>query len=354
MTPLSFEYPISIAILYFDGTAADMEDTKKSVRGITEALQSLGHVVRSTSVNKKNWRRAVRLPGEIVFNLVEDDGWELYMKVGKRLEELGRAQVAHDIHSFRYVTRKASIKRKFEKSGIPTPKFRILNRRSSWQVRGLEYPLIVKPSGQHAGIGISQDSVVIDQDELNDRLEYLFKHFPGEMIVEEYIDGREIHLTVMGNGRRVVALPPAEIDFHGEYLDNWNIYSYNSKWEAGTWEYWDTSTLVSKLSRKMEKKVCKDAVRAFRALGCRDIVRLDMRLDEKKQKAYVVDLNMNPSLNAYEVQDATYVSTHAIGWSFAQFVETLIAITYKRVYGKLPDRMRDRRLLLANPLHKAI
>ena len=119
MTPMSFDYPISVAILYSGGSSADDQDTLESVNGIAESLTSMGHMVRIFAVTKKNWRKAVRIPGDVVFNLVEDETWELYTKVGVRLEEMGRAQMGHDLNCFRYITKKAWIKRKMKRQNTP-------------------------------------------------------------------------------------------------------------------------------------------------------------------------------------------------------------------------------------------
>ena len=350
MTPISFDYPISIAILYYDGEAEDLKDTQNAARGLEEALEEQGHMVRTLQVTEKNWRKAVKLPGQVVFNFVEDETWELYTKVGLRLEAMGRAQMGHDMRCFKYVTKKSRVKRRMKRLGIATPYFRIFNRRSRIsQVRGLEYPLIVKPSGQHAGIGISQDSVVIDQDELAERVKYLFKHFPGEVIAEEFVDGREIHVTVIGNGKKAVTLPYCEISFGGEFKDNWDVYTYDAKWEEKSWEYWGARAHAPvKMSRKLDRKIEKLALAAYRAFGCRDIARMDIRMNAR-DRAYVVDVNMNPSLNYYDSQDATVKSVEAQGWTYGEFIETLVAITYKRVYGRLPDRVRERHFLLAAP-----
>lgn len=350
MTPLSFDYPISVAILYFGGTSGDLEDTVQSVEGIKKALEERGHLVRTKRVDKTNWRQAIRLPGEVVFNLVEDDYWELYTKVGLGLEKLGRAQIGHDMRCFLYATKKARVKRRMARAGVATSPFRIFNRRSKIHaVRGLTYPLIVKPSGQHAGIGISQDSVVIDQAELEERVKYLLGSFPGEVVVEEFIDGREIHVTVIGNHRHLVALPYCEISFDGEFADNWNVYTYEAKWEKSSWEYWDARVeSPARLGRQLASRIERLALKAYRTFGCRDIARLDIRVDEF-DRPYVVDVNMNPSLNQYDDQDATLASVKALGWSYPEFVETLIAICYKRVYGRLPTRLRERQFLLAAP-----
>jgi len=351
MTPLTFDYPISVAILYYGGDSGDLVDGMECAQGIAEALENRGHQVHLVRVDENNWLKAVRTPGEVVFNLVEDDTWELYVKVGQRLESLGRAQVGHDMRVFKYATKKARVKRRMNSLGIATSAFRILNRRSSLTVRGLEYPLIVKPSGQHAGIGISQDSVVIDRQELTERVKYLFKHFPGEVVVEEFIDGREIHITIIGNNRRLVTLPACEVEFMGEFADNWDVYTYNAKWEKSTWEYWQARVVSPiKMAKKETDKLEKLALKAYKGFGCRDIARMDIRFDPKRGKGYIVDVNMNPSLNKYDDQDATIASVRALGWSYEDFIETLIAITYKRVYGRLPDRTRARQFMLSAPI----
>ena len=351
MTPVSFDYPISVAILYYSGEAEDLKDAQSLVRGLEEVLEEQGHMVRLMQVTKDNWRKAVKLSGQVVFNFVEDETWELYTKVGLRLEELGRAQIGNDMRCFKYITNKARVKRRMNRLGISTPDFRIFNRGSKIPgVRGVEYPLIVKPSGQHAGIGISQDSVVIDQQELEERVKYLFKAYPGEVIAEEFIDGREIHVTIIGNGKKAVALPYCEISFGGEFKDNWDVYTYDAKWEDQSWEHWGVRTHApAKVSRKLDKRIERLSLVAYRAFGCRDIARIDIRVDAH-DRAYIVDVNMNPSLNYYDTQDATVKSVQAQGWTYDEFIETLVAITYKRVYGRLPDRVRERHFLLAAPL----
>jgi len=347
MTPLQLKYPMSVAILYSGGDTADLQDTVDTVEQIVEALEERGHVVRTMEVTKKNWRKAVRLPGEVVFNLVEDPTWDLYMKVGLWLERMGRAQVGQDLRSFRYVVSKAAMKRRIDRLGGGTPAFRVFNRRSRIKgVRGLEYPLIVKPSCQHAGIGISQDSVVIDEEELRERVAYCFKHYKGEVVAEEYIEGREMHVTVIGNGRHVVVLPYVELFFKGEFADNWDIYTYEAKWVHESWEYWNVPLKVpAEVSTKLDRRIEKLCQRAYKGLGCRDIVRFDIRVDNK-ENPLIIDVNMSPSLG-YHPNEEVWRAAEVLGWSYAEMVETVAAITYKRAYGRMPDRIRERQRLLA-------
>lgn len=348
---MRFDYPISVAILYYDDTSTgDMLDEVECAKSLQEALESRGHLVRLVPVNEKNWRKAIQTPGDIVFNQVQDETWELYMKVAMHLSDMGRAQFGIDRNNLKFAIKKTFFKNKLLRLGISTPKFKIYDRRSKISdIRSLEYPVIVKPSRMHAGMGISQDSVVIDKNELHDRIKYLFANYPGRVIAEEYIEGREIHITVIGNGRHIVALPYAELEFKGEFADNWNIYTYAAKWEDKTWEYWDARVSApARVSRKLDKKLELLALRAYRALGCRDITRFDIRVDEN-EKPYIIDVNVCPSLNREDEQDATLKSMEALDWTYEEFIESLVAIAYKRTYGKLPDRTRERAFMLASP-----
>lgn len=336
MKILSFSQPISVAILYYAGTSDDDLDTMQAAKGIEKSLTRLGHSVRKRAVTKKNWLRAVKTPGDVVFNLVEDDTWELYLKVGKRLEAMGRAQVGHDMKCLKYTTRKALIKRRMKQLGIRTPNYKIIDRTSKTSLPdGLKFPMIVKPSAQHAGIGISQDSVVVIQDALDKQMKSIFDQFPGEIVIEEYIQGREIHVTICGNGEHPSVLPLCEIGFEGKFHYNWSVYTYKAKWDKKSWEYWDARVSApAKLPRELQRSIKTLATRAYKAFACRDIARMDVRIDENGQP-FLVDVNMNPSLNYYDQEDATLASAYAMKWTYDQFLETIVATTYKRVYGQL-------------------
>ena len=331
MKPISFRTSLSALILYYNGTNHDDEDTKLCAKGITEALRKRGHVVKKIAVTEKNWRRATKLPGDVVFNLVEDDTWELYKKVGHRLEHLGKAQVGHDMKSFHYAISKASVKRKMAEEHISTAPFKIFNRRSKILTGGLTYPLIVKPSNQHAGIGISQASVVNTVEELKERVQYVFDHFPGEVVVEKYIKGREIHVTVLGNNGNTMTLPYCEIGFGKKSKKKWDIYTYEAKWDKKSWEYWNAHIeSPAKISASLHEKIQDIATRAYEAFTCRDIARFDFRVDSKGIP-YIIDVNMNPSLNYYDPEDATLASVYTLKWTYDQFIETIASTAYQRV-----------------------
>ncbi|MFH0749405.1 MAG: ATP-grasp domain-containing protein [Candidatus Gottesmanbacteria bacterium] len=333
MKPISFRTSLSALILYYNGPKDDDEDTRLCAKGIAEALRKRGHVVKKIAVTPKNWRRVVKLPGDVVFNLVEDDSWKLYLQVGHRLEQLGRTQVGHDMKSFRYATNKAWVKRKMTQGYISTPPYKIFNRRSKITTGSLSYPLIVKPSHQHAGIGISQDSVVNNFSQLTERVQYILAQYPGEVIVEKYIKGREIHVTILGNDNNIMTLPYCEIGFGKKFKKKWSIYTYEAKWDKKSWEYWNARVdSPAKLSPRLHEKIQELSIKAYTTFTCRDIARFDFRIDSKNIP-YIVDVNMNPSLNYYDEEDATLASVYTLKWTYDQFVETLASIAYQRVLG---------------------
>jgi len=348
MSPLSIKYPVSVVILYVDGKSADVEDIKNSIKNIKEALINRGHIVRAIEVNKKNWRKAIHTLGQVFFNFVEDENWTLYKKVAWELEKLGKAQVAHDANIFEFVINKKAMKRKLVKANISTPKYRTFSSGDKYiyHIRRMDYPLIVKPSGQHAGVGISQDSVVIDENEAIDRVKYLYKYIDDDVLVEEFIDGREVTVTMIGNGKTAQVLPVAELIYGGEYNNNWPIYSFNAKWKEGTWEYRNIKLVCpADLHPKLNRKIINLAKKTFMNLKIRDVVRMDMRIDDRNDNVYVIDINASPNLSKIEYE-GTYLSARALGWSYEDMIETIVAVTYRRVFGKMPDRIRERQLML--------
>ena len=322
---------ISCTVLYYAGKKEDDIDTIDCAKGIVKALKRSGYHAENVVVTHDNWEEKVRSSGDVVFNLVEDETWELYANVAKRLEKLGKAQVGQNVAGLTYVTEKALLKRLMKEKRISTPPFTIYKTIPTGSQTSIPFPVIVKPSHEHAGIGISQKSVVSDSVSMNKQIKFCLDNFQGEVIAESYIKGREIHVTVMGNGKHIHALPLCEILFAGKFMKNWSVYSYDAKWEKKSWEYTDARVLApAKMDTVLVKNIQELAVKAYRAFKCIDIVRMDVRVDENNIP-YIVDLNMNPSLNYYDKQDATLASVYALGWTYEHFIEVLVAIAYKRI-----------------------
>lgn len=325
------EHTLSVLILYYAGKNADDEDTLEGVKGIAEALTRLKYPVQKFRVTEKNWEQAVKIPADVVFNFVEDETWTLYEKVGRALEKVGRAQVGHDIECFAYAVNKVAIKKKLKLLHLPTPRFQIITKKTDLQNLHLHFPIILKPSHQHAGIGISQTSVVKNNSQLVSQIKFIQKQFPEELIAEEYIPGREIHVTIIGNGNQLIVLPLCEIGFLRKFKKNWSVYTYKAKWDKKSWEYWDARVSApAKMPVSLTDKIKKIATNAYKGFHLRDIARFDVRVDTQGNP-FIIDVNTNPSLNVYDTEDATIASVKAYHWTYDHFIKTLVGITFGRV-----------------------
>ncbi len=158
---------------------------------------------------------------------------------------------------------------------------------------GLKFPVILKLLNEDASIGISEFSVVNNQDELKKQFEFLAETYKQDIIAEEYIDGRELNVAILGN----TVLPISEIDFTGLPENFPKIVTYDGKWIAGSTYYANTKPKCpAELDKKLKKKVTALALEAFNVLSCRDYVRVDIRVD-RSGKPYVIEVNPNPDIS---------------------------------------------------------
>ncbi len=303
----------------------DEEDTLVMVNHIRGALESSGISTVDFPVNFENLRSLRRLNADLFFNIVEDEEWVLSVRVAKTLDLLGKPVVGSSYDSLRASVSKVAAKRRLIAHDLPTPRFQFFESEDARLDAKMKYPLIVKPESEHAGIGIAQASVVKDTLELKSRLEFVLSSYPGRAVVEEYIEGREIHATVVGNGKRLDVWPLSEYKFESA---GWGIYSYDAKWDESSSEYkgvkLESPALLDLGTRLKIEKLAKEA---FIAFGCRDYVRFDMRVRGKD--VYILDINVNPSLTQEEF-DATWSSAQALGLDYGKMIETLVSVATRR------------------------
>jgi D-alanine-D-alanine ligase len=191
---------------------------------------------------------------------------------------------------------KALSKKVLSFHGVLSPQFATVHRGNVEWAGDLAFPLIVKPPQEDASIGITHASVVHNVQELLAQMGEVQGRFHQPPLVEEFIDGREFYVGVIGNAD-ARALPPMEMDFTGFPADRPRIASWAAKWgeegeEKGA-EYEGTRTFVpNDLSPELEEKLRKTALDAFHALRLRDYARVDMRVTEADE-AYVIEVNPN-------------------------------------------------------------
>ena len=321
----NFMYKPSVLVLYYGGKSGDLQDTVNAIKGIGETLIKMKYEYLIQEVNNNNWQEAIKIPGDVVFNFVEDEDWSLYKKVVSGLERLKRVQFGHSKYIIKYLVDKNIVKKRLSECGLHTPKYVYVNKSNTSGMEDLNFPVILKPVGQHAAVGISQKTVF---ENINKLRKYLIR-YTGEYLAEEYIDGREIQVSVFGN-KQIIVMPLCEIRYTKKFKKAWKIYSYNAKWNKKSWEYWDARVKSPvKIDKKTERNIINIAKRAFKCFWCVDLARFDFRLNIKND-IFLIDVNYSPSINNYDDQDATTASMRAMKMSYDKFLHNLILMAWDR------------------------
>ncbi len=226
--------------------------------------------------------------------------------------------------------RKARTKLLLQAHGIPTPAFALFHATDAVRVNGsMRYPLIVKPSEEDASIGIEPAAIDADEESLRGRVAFILDRYRQPALGEEYIDGREFNVAILGNDPPAV-LPISEIDFTGLPAELPRIVSYAAKWIEDSDYYRGTKgKCPADLPAETEEELRTLAARAFRIVGCRDYARVDFRLSPGGRPS-VLEVNPNPDL----ASDAGFMrSARASGRSFEQTLAEIVALALARSGG---------------------
>ncbi len=264
----------------------------------------------------------------VIFNLVElyKDNPKLELSFAGILELLKVPFTGASPLALGTCQNKTLTKRILKKAGIRTPDFRFIEKKEKIYRHGLNYPLIVKPAFEDASVGIENDSIVYNQEKLRNRIDYVFEQYKQPVLLEEFIDGRELNVAIMGD-KKPIALPISEIDFTRMPKHLHNIVSYQAKWDPYHEAYHKTIPICpAKLPKKITLEAQKTALTCFKTVGCRDYARVDMRLS-KDNKLYVLEVNPNPDLT----EGAGFMrSAHAGGYTYRKALKMIVDLAWNR------------------------
>ncbi|HLX13070.1 MAG TPA: ATP-grasp domain-containing protein [Bacteroidota bacterium] len=301
---------------------------------IARALQGLGYKTSIFNVDQDISRLLTFLKDEapdVIFNLCEgvlNDAIH-EMHIAGIYELLAIPYTGSNPITLGTALNKCRVKEILTFHGLPTPRFQLIKSPVKITLSDdLGFPLIVKPSREDASIGIDNDSIVRNMNELRKRVRFIIEEFDQPAIVEEYIDGRELNVAVIGN-RPPMALPISEIDMSTLPKDYPHIITYNAKWLKGTPEYAHTKGVCpALLPLELEMRIKDIALQACQILGCRDYARVDIRLS-KDYDPYIIEVNPNPDISD---EAGLARSAKAHGFTFEQFVGTIIECALDRAY----------------------
>lgn len=268
---------------------------------VRTALRELGHevIVSGADASLDDLRAALDdVRPHIVFNLLEmfAQRSEFLSHVLSYLELRGQAYTGCNPVGMSFSVRKSLQRKILRHHRIATPEFAVarIGRAFARPMR-LGFPLIVKSVSEHGSIGIAQASVVTSDDRLSDRIAFIHDHVGTDALVEEYIEGRELYVGMLGN-TRLTALPIWELGFDNLRDGAPNIATSRLKWDVDEQERvglrTGPATDLSEAARARIERLCK---RAFRALEQNGYARFDLRLRTSGQPV-MIESNPNPEL----------------------------------------------------------
>lgn len=301
----------------------------ETINKIKEALKVGGHQVKAFEGDKNIIRKLEEfmpsvISGErpgLVFNLSYGiQGRGRYMHVPGILEMLGIPYVGSDPTTHAIALDKVVTKMILMQKGLPTPRFTVLDKPDSPLTENLTYPLIVKPKDEAVSFGLR---IVHNESELRNGVKDIYEKFQKPTLVEEYIDGREVNVALMGNDP-VEALPPVELIFsEGE-----KIFTYEDK--KGISKNRVEKICPAPLSPQETKHIQSLAITTFKALGCFDSARVDFRID-KEGNPYILEVNSMASLG---LTGSFVYAAEKVGLDYTALVNRLIDIAAKRYFGE--------------------
>ena len=189
----------------------------------------------------------------------------------------------------------------------------------------IRYPLVVKPALEDGSEGISNASLVSDDTELAERVHYMHERWEQPAIAEEYIKGRELYVSILGN-KRLVVLPIRECLFDFDGNEGPQLATYRVKWNAEYRKKWNIKFVYAELDPAIVKNISHICKRVYRILHIRDYGRIDLRLTHDN-KVMILEANSNPDL-AYGEEVAEAAEKH--GMSYEQFIDRILDYALRR------------------------
>lgn len=309
--------------------AADREEASGIAFQMKAALLAEGHPVAPVCVQSRDLQGALAAfqpQDHVVLNWCEElPGLpRSEAQVAGTLEALGFVYTGSAPDVLDRCWDRRRVKSLLDCLGIPTPRWRCVEPRAQlppWNC----FPAIVKPALEHCSSGITPEAVVLDSRELARRIAYVHQIFGQPAVVEEFIDGRELHVTVWGNGT-IEVLPLAEMDF--SYFTDLRdrLCTFDAKFTPGSPHYERIEVRIpAPVGEEVKLGIEKTVRDTYRAFGCRDYARIDVRL--RGGTCLVLDVNPNADLSP---DTSLAGAAQAAGFSYGAFASHLVNLAAHR------------------------
>jgi D-alanine-D-alanine ligase len=265
---------------------------------VTAALESFGHRVTTFGVSYDNLDALESIDTEMVFNMCEGSGVDGHVgvEVPDLLERRGIAFTGANASFYDISSGKFRTKMRLAAAKVPVPLGAVMPSPDLPVPQGLRFPLFVKPRDAYGSLGVSDRSLVHDAGELRAQVATIVRECNTHALVEQYIDGREISVGLIGPWQKPMLLPPLEVCFGKAYDGRAPIRSFQTKHDPSSPLYHDFQIACpAALTEGEDRRVREVALRAYRAVRGNGYGRVDIRL-AKDGTPYVLEVNANCSL----------------------------------------------------------
>jgi D-alanine-D-alanine ligase len=312
-------------------------DPPETIIAIANALARQGHIVVHLEATPDLPRVLAEADVDLIFNIAEGvEGRNREAQVPALCELLGIPYTGSDSATLAIALDKALGKKVLLQHDILTPKFQLMESARERLDSDMKFPLIVKPNAEGSSKGIGSTSIADNEEELRKAVKECVEKYRQPALVEEYISGREFTVGLLGDKRPRV-LPPMEIKFKKqESGENARpVYDYTVKQD---WEEYVYYQCPAKLTETEQKAMEKVARATFWALDCRDVARVDLRMDAEG-RIYVLEVNPLPGLTP-DYSDLVLIAK-ACGMEYDQLIGEIMQGGLRR----LREKKREEREL---------
>ncbi len=300
-------------------------DDEETISAVEAAIKKAGHEVIRIEADENAFEKLRSTRPDIVFNMAEGfGGASRESHIPAMLEMLNIPYTASDPITIGNCHDKSRCKEILSYHGVPNPGFFITDT----QVNGhpkVKFPAFVKPLHEGSSKGIYNSCVVRDKNELNREITRIKQDYDQYSIIEDFLDGREFTVALLGNGDKVQVLPIVEINLEGLPADFPKIYSYEVKWFFDTRENkLDIFTCPANISDKLKEKIESICKRAYHALRIKDWARMDVRCDANDEP-YIIEINPLPGILPNPDDNSCFPkAAREIGMDYDALIQTVL------------------------------
>ncbi|MDP2749939.1 MAG: ATP-grasp domain-containing protein [Nanoarchaeota archaeon] len=338
MINIAFLYNVKKVAPSLENPEADIYaefDSPETIAGIRKAIEANNHKVICVEADEYAYHKLKELKDnkkvDLVFNIAEGlRGESRESHIPAMLEMLGIPYTGSGPLTLAVTLDKARTKEILNHYNIPNAKFKVFNSEKE-QLGDLKFPLIIKPLAEGSSKGIKDDCVVYDEKKLKKKVSEIIKKYKQPALVEEFLDGREFTVGIIGNGKEAKVLPIIELNFDFLPKNAAKIDSYEAKWiwDDGTSKI-DPLICPAKLDKNTKKAIEDVALKAFNVLGCKDWARLDIRFDKDNQPN-IIEVNSLPGIIPDPKENSRLPrAAYAAGMSYEELLGKVIDVAGKR------------------------